>query len=1134
MRSRNVLLALVFLGWCGDSALRNCIARRWEYETVLERPRSFSVDCPVSMVVDSSDTAHIFYGDRCVYHAWHSGLSWRHEVIHTGGVVRNSISGACDGAGHLHVCFIGEGDSRELYYAHNTEGGWSVETVDCGGVGEYYEGRTALGVAANGAASICFVNVEGGVPGEEVYDLIYLSHNSGVWEKQTVASSGAGYIRGQDLVLDETGGPHVSFVRFGIEKPVVLYGSKTGGVWSIEHVCSQIAGSTAVDMDSSNQVHICIDSRAYYGCPMRVLYVRRSAGRWEEPEVVDSDTGDERCFGNVAVGDDGHVHLTYLNTRRHVIRYAHGGPGCWQVEDVGPYCEEGQTYPTSVLDSGGTLHLAYQSRGRIIHGVREGSGWNFGRADVSTRLSAASAVTTDSEGHVHIIQHNLDPQHGLLYSSNKYGQWFTQNTGVVGSITSNRAIAVDPGGVVHVCYMYNDQLGYLTDGSGQWEGQIVCSEGGKEASLVADAAGRVYIVHLSREFQEHIMPALEVNDYTAKLKFSCRFPNPCLWSTLTLKTVEPSCSIGLHSCLTLDSLDRVNVAYSLSRCVCYLYSPRSYESEIVLFRNGPGNWAKEIVYESTEDERFSDCVVSLDSSDCAHLLCYEKLTSTLTHWTNTSGAWVGENPFSAPMPVSSPLGLACDGKDVLHVSYIGGTADALRMLSGGTSLWNVFTVDLCSGGECYPSLAVDPCDSIHISYYDAASEARQHASNTKEVALAEVLPEALDFAAYVGTTISKSVTVRSVGDKAVNVSSCNLGGADAGEFSLTEKLPVVLPPGSSTEIEVFFHPSKMDIFDCFLRINCSCEDHPKVFLDIHGRGLSAGGSFLEILAPKGWEGFGEVIVGKSSPEAVFRIRNKSLKQTIKLAGISLLETTDFSMDPGGSEGCGWLFPRSLSPGGECKVRVSFSPTTIGGCASLLCASSISPVIENASISLEGTGVAAPEPEIFVSPSECDFGEVHIGQSSVPIPVSVLNVGDCELKVLEVALASGKHFTLDLKGGKKPFGPELPVTIGAGELRTFAVGFEAFATGTFEDEVVISSYDPGNPKVCLQLTGRGYRWNVCDLDLNGVVDFGDFAILAGQWLSPPGLPSADVAEPRDHVVDARDLRTCVEYWLTRLE
>ncbi len=387
MRSRNVLLALVFLGWCGDSALRNCIARRWEYETVLERPRSFSIECPVSMVVDSSNTAHIFYGDRCVYHAWHSGLSWRHEVIHTGGVVRNSISGACDGAGHLHVCFIGEGDSRELYYAHNTEGGWSVETVDCGGVGEYYEGRTALGVAANGAASICFVNVEGGVPGEEVYDLIYLSHNSGVWEKQTVASSGAGYIRGQDLVLDETGGPHVSFVRFGIEKPVVLYGSKTGGVWSIEHVCSQIAGSTAVDMDSSNQVHICIDSRAYYGCPMRVLYVRRSAGRWEEPEVVDSDTGDERCFGNVAVGDDGHVHLTYLNTRRHVIRYAHGGPGCWQVEDVGPYCEEGQTYPTSVLDSGGTLHLAYQSRGRIIHGVREVSDWNFGRADVSTRLS---------------------------------------------------------------------------------------------------------------------------------------------------------------------------------------------------------------------------------------------------------------------------------------------------------------------------------------------------------------------------------------------------------------------------------------------------------------------------------------------------------------------------------------------------------------------------------------------------------------------------------------------------------------------------------------------------------------------------------------------------------------------------
>ena len=53
----------------------------------------------------------------------------------------------------------------------------------------------------------------------------------------------------------------------------------------------------------------------------------------------------------------------------------------------------------------------------------------------------------------------------------------------------------------------------------------------------------------------------------------------------------------------------------------------------------------------------------------------------------------------------------------------------------------------------------------------------------------------------------------------------------------------------------------------------------------------------------------------------------------------------------------------------------------------------------------------------------------------------------------------------------------------------------------------------------------------DLNLNGMVDFSDFAILADQWLEPPGNPSADIApESRDGVVDLLDLAVFVEHWL----
>ena len=49
---------------------------------------------------------------------------------------------------------------------------------------------------------------------------------------------------------------------------------------------------------------------------------------------------------------------------------------------------------------------------------------------------------------------------------------------------------------------------------------------------------------------------------------------------------------------------------------------------------------------------------------------------------------------------------------------------------------------------------------------------------------------------------------------------------------------------------------------------------------------------------------------------------------------------------------------------------------------------------------------------------------------------------------------------------------------------------------------------------------------CFLDLN------DFAVLASQWMNPPGVPSADIAPPvsGDGIVDSLDLTLFFENWL----
>jgi hypothetical protein len=54
----------------------------------------------------------------------------------------------------------------------------------------------------------------------------------------------------------------------------------------------------------------------------------------------------------------------------------------------------------------------------------------------------------------------------------------------------------------------------------------------------------------------------------------------------------------------------------------------------------------------------------------------------------------------------------------------------------------------------------------------------------------------------------------------------------------------------------------------------------------------------------------------------------------------------------------------------------------------------------------------------------------------------------------------------------------------------------------------------------------------DLNEDGLVNFLDFAILAGQWLQEPGIPSADIARPPagDNIVNALDLSAFVDQWL----
>jgi hypothetical protein len=57
------------------------------------------------------------------------------------------------------------------------------------------------------------------------------------------------------------------------------------------------------------------------------------------------------------------------------------------------------------------------------------------------------------------------------------------------------------------------------------------------------------------------------------------------------------------------------------------------------------------------------------------------------------------------------------------------------------------------------------------------------------------------------------------------------------------------------------------------------------------------------------------------------------------------------------------------------------------------------------------------------------------------------------------------------------------------------------------------------------------WNICDFNIDGLINLGDFTILAGDWLGEPTLPRYDLEPPQpDNNINLKDLALFCENWL----
>jgi len=246
-------------------------------------------------------------------------------------------------------------------------------------------------------------------------------------------------------------------------------------------------------------------------------------------------------------------------------------------------------------------------------------------------------------------------------------------------------------------------------------------------------------------------------------------------------------------------------------------------------------------------------------------------------------------------------------------------------------------------------------------------------------------------------------------------------------------------PGGSKDVEVKFMPSATGPESATLTIVSNDRDRPVLKVSLMGTGIAPK---ISISAKS--HDFGSVPVGSSA----------SWDLTVSNLGNAILSVS--SVSSSSSEFT--LLPVSfdVQPGGSRDVTVTFKPSSRGPKAAVLTILSDDPDEPELTVNLEGVGLA---PDISLSASEHDFGDVYVDSSSV-WELVVSNEGDIELKV--GISSSDDEFTVR---------PD-SFSVAPGGSLSVEVAFRPGTVGSREAKLTVTSDDPDEEVLYVSLRGEG--------------------------------------------------------------
>ncbi|MEY2894000.1 MAG: hypothetical protein RJA98_3908 [Pseudomonadota bacterium] len=396
---------------------------------------------------------------------------------------------------------------------------------------------------------------------------------------------------------------------------------------------------------------------------------------------------------------------------------------------------------------------------------------------------------------------------------------------------------------------------------------------------------------------------------------------------------------------------------------------------------------------------------------------------------------------------------------------------------------------VAAGSSCTVALAFAPAatgartGSVAITHNASGGTATVSLSGTATAAAAPAAAlsaSTLSFGSLtVGSTSSgQSLTLSNSGTAALTLGTLSTGSSDYAISGGSCAAGGTVAAGASCTVALTFTPTAAGARSATLTVTHNASGGSST-AGLSGTGVAA--TPVIGVSPSALS-FSQVVGSRSAASTVTISNSGTAALTLGTFTFTGAQASDFAL--GSSNTC--TAGGNVAASSSCALSVTFLPTASGArSASLVITHNASGA--SSTITLSGTGTAAPQPTVSLNSSALTFGAAVVGSSSATQTVTVSNSGSAALSFTGFTLtgASGDY----TRSGSCSTASALA----AGSSCTVVLGFTPTATGTRSATLTIAS-NASNGSAAIALSGTGNALPVPAVSLSPAsLDFGNQSI-----------------------------------------